>query len=186
TEDTGMIVGSMTAPDGATIDYVSHYARELEAAFAAVPEANRYLVIIGFPTAGQGISILRLDVWNERSRSQFEIRDELLPKLQDVPGIRAFPINRPPMGQSPRNQPVSFVIRSSLEYEELAGYVAQLMARVRDYPGLESLDSDLRLNLPQLKIEVNREQAVAVGTDVATIGRTLESLFGSRQVTRFK
>jgi multidrug efflux pump len=100
--------------------------------------------------------------------------------------VRAFPINRPPLGQSARNQPVNFVVRSSLEYSELQKYVDQLMERVRDYPGLESLDSDLKLNSPQLKVTVNREQAVAVGTDVAAIGRSLESLFGSRQVTRFK
>jgi multidrug efflux pump len=109
-----------------------------------------------------------------------------LPKLQDIPGIRAFPVNRPPLGQSARNQPVNFVIRSSMEYAELQVYVDELLDRLGDYPALESLDSDLKLNAPQLKVAINREQAVAVGTDVATIGRSLESLFGSRQVTRFK
>ncbi|WP_068826480.1 efflux RND transporter permease subunit [Pseudomonas sp. BMS12] len=186
TEDTGTIVGSINGPDGATLGYTSHYARQLEAAYAAVPETNRYMVIIGFPTVAQGLSFMKLEPWNERSRSQFEIRDELLPRLRDIPGVRAFPINRPPLGQSARNQPVNFVIRSSLEYAELQPYVDQLLAEARGYPGLESLDSDLKLNTPQLKVTVNREQAVAVGTDVATIGRSMESLFGSRQVTRFK
>ena len=186
TEDTGTIVGSINGPDGATLGYTSRYARQLEEAYASIPEANRYMVIVGFPTVAQGLSFMKLEDWDERERSQFEIRDELLPKLQDIPGVRAFPINRPPLGQSARNQPVNFVIRSSLEYAELQPYVEQLLAEVRDYPGLESLDSDLKLNTPQLKVTVNREQAVAVGTDVATIGRSLESLFGSRQVTRFK
>jgi multidrug efflux pump len=186
TEDTGTIVGSINGPDGATVGYTSRYARQLEAAYASIPEANRYMVIVGFPTVAQGLSFLKLEPWDERSRSQFEIRDELLPKLQDIPGVRAFPINRPPLGQSARNQPVNFVIRSSLEYAELQQYVDQLLAEVRGYPGLESLDTDLKLNTPQLKVTVNREQAVAVGTDVATIGRSMESLFGSRQVTRFK
>jgi len=186
TEDTGTIVGSINGPDGATLGYTSRYAKQLEEAYASIPEANRYMVIVGFPTVAQGLSFMKLEDWDERERSQFEIRDELLPKLQDIPGVRAFPINRPPLGQSARNQPVNFVIRSSLEYAELQPYVEQLLAEVRDYPGLESLDSDLKLNTPQLKVTVNREQAVAVGTDVATIGRSLESLFGSRQVTRFK
>jgi multidrug efflux pump len=186
TEDTGTIVGVFSGPDGATIGYTGRYARELEAAYASIPETNRYLVVAGFPTVTQGISFMKLEDWAERSRSQFEIRNELLPKLQDIAGVRAFPVNRPPLGQSVRNQPVNFVIRSSLEYAELQGYVAEMLNRVRDYPGLESLDSDLKLNTPQLKITVNREQAVAVGSDVATIGRSLESLFGSRQVTRFK
>ncbi|MFZ6048851.1 efflux RND transporter permease subunit [Pseudomonas sp. CR3202] len=186
TEDTGTIVGSINGPDGATIEYTSRYAKMLEEAYQSIPEANRYMVVVGFPTVAQGLSFLKLEDWDARKRTQFEIRDELLPKLRDIPGVRAFPINRPPLGQSARNQPVNFVIRSSLEYSELQKYVDQLMERVRDYPGLESLDSDLKLNAPQLKVTVNREQAVAVGTDAAAIGRSLESLFGSRQVTRFK
>ncbi|MVW77117.1 efflux RND transporter permease subunit [Pseudomonas xionganensis] len=186
TEDTGTIVGVFSGPDGATINYTGRYARELEAAYASIPETNRYMVIAGFPTVAQGISFMKLEDWGDRSRSQFEIRNELLPKFQEIAGVRAFPVNRPPLGQSARNQPVNFVIRSSMEYTELQGYVDELLNRVREYPGLESLDSDLKLNSPQLKVAVNREQAVAVGSDVATIGRSLESLFGSRQVTRFK
>ncbi|MDP2746853.1 efflux RND transporter permease subunit [Pseudomonas sp.] len=186
TEDTGTIIGVFNGPDGATINYTGRYAREIEAAYASIPETNRYMVIAGFPTVAQGISFMKLEDWGDRSRSQFEIRNELLPKLQDIAGVRAFPVNRPPLGQSARNQPVNFVIRSSMEYSELQVYVDELLNALRDYPGLESLDSDLKLNAPQLKVAVNREQAVAVGTDVATIGRSLESLFGSRQVTRFK
>ena len=186
TEDTSTIIGVFNGPDGATIDYTGRYAREIEAAYASIPETNRYMVIAGFPTVAQGISFMKLEDWDKRSRSQFEIRDELLPKFQEIAGFRAFPVNRPPLGQSARNQPVNFVIRSSLEYAELQVYVDELLNSLREYPGLESLDSDLKLNAPQLKVAVNREQAVAVGSDVATIGRSLESLFGSRQVTRFK
>ncbi|TWC29436.1 multidrug efflux pump [Pseudomonas sp. SJZ079] len=186
TEDTGTIIGVFNAPDGATIDYTSRYARQIEAVYDTLAETNRYVVVTGFPTVTQGISFMKLEDWALRRRSQFEIRQELLPKLQDIPGIRAFPVNRPPLGQSARNQPVNLVIRSSLEYVELEQLVEQLLDRVRDYPGLESLDSDLKLNTPQLKVALNREQVVAVGSDVATIGRSLESLFGSRQVTRFK
>ncbi|MGH8352613.1 MAG: efflux RND transporter permease subunit, partial [Pseudomonas sp.] len=186
TEDTGTIIGVFNAPDGATIAYTSRYARQIEAVYDSIAETNRYVVVTGFPTVTQGISFLKLEDWDLRQRSQFEIRQELLPKLLDIPGVRAFPVNRPPLGQSARSQPVNLVIRSSLEYAELEHYVERLLERVRDYPGLESLDSDLKLNTPQLKVRVNREQAVAVGSDVATIGRSLESLFGSRQVTRFK
>jgi len=186
TEDTGTIVGVFNGPDGATIDYTARYGREVEAAYASIPETNRYLMIAGFPTVAQGISFMKLEDWSDRSRTQFEIRNELLPKLQDIAGMRVTPVNRPPLGQSARNQPINFVVRSSMEYAELQGYVDQLMERLRDYPGLEGLDSDLKLNSPQLKITVNREQATVVGTDVSVIGRSLESLFGSRQVTRFK
>ncbi|SEJ91730.1 multidrug efflux pump [Pseudomonas linyingensis] len=186
TEDTGTIVGSISAPDGATLAYTSRHAEQLEAVYAGVPEANRYLLIVGFPTVAQGISFLKLEDWDERARSQFAIRSAILPQMLEIPGIRAFPINRPPLGQSARQQAVSLVIRSSLDYAEIEQYLERLLEALSDYPGLESLDSDLRLNTPQLRIDVDREQAVAVGSDVAVIGRSLESLFGSRQVTRFK
>jgi len=156
TEDTGTIVGVFNGPDGATIDYTARYGREVEAAYASIPETNRYLMIAGFPTVAQGISFMKLEDWGDRSRTQFEIRNELLPKLQDIAGMRVTPVNRPPLGQSARNQPINFVVRSSMEYAELQGYVDQLMERMRDYPGLEGLDSDLKLNSPQLKITVNR------------------------------
>ncbi len=186
TEDTGTLIGVYSAPEGATLDYTTRYARQLEQVYDSIEETNRYVVVTGFPTVTQGISFLKLEDWDQRQRSQFEIRQELLPKLSDIPGVRAFPVNRPPLGQSARSQPVNLVIRSSLEYGQLQHYVEQLLERLESYPGLESLDSDLKLNTPQLKVTVNREQAAAVGSDVATIGRTLESLFGSRQVTRFK
>ncbi|HSC85504.1 MAG TPA: efflux RND transporter permease subunit, partial [Pseudomonas sp.] len=131
TEDTGTIVGSINGPDGATLGYTSRYAKQVEEAYKSIPETNRYMVIAGFPTVAQGLSFMKLEDWGKRSRSQFEIRDELLPKLQNIPGVRAFPINRPPLGQSARNQPVNFVIRSSLEYAELQQYVDQLLAEVR-------------------------------------------------------
>ena len=88
TEDTGTIVGVFNGPDGATIDYTARYAREVEAAYASIPETNRYLVIAGFPTVAQGISFMKLEDWGDRARSQFEIRNELLPKLQDIAGMR--------------------------------------------------------------------------------------------------
>ena len=83
TEDTGTIVGSINGPDGATLGYTSRYAKQLEEAYASIPEANRYMVIVGFPTVAQGLSFMKLEDWDERERSQFEIRDELLPKLQN-------------------------------------------------------------------------------------------------------
>ena len=57
---------------------------------------------------------------------------------------------------------------------------------MRDYPGLVDVDSDLKLNSPQLDIAVDREKAAAVGVEVDTLGRTLETMLGGRQVTRFK
>jgi multidrug efflux pump len=64
--------------------------------------------------------------------------------------------------------------------------VDTLLDKVRDYPGLVDVDSDLKLNSPQLDIAVDREKAASMGIEIDTLGRTLETMLGGRQVTRFK
>ncbi len=64
--------------------------------------------------------------------------------------------------------------------------VDALVNKAQQFPGLVNLDFDLKLNKPQLRIAVNRDKAADVGVEVAAIGRTLETLLGGRQVTRFK
>ena len=61
-----------------------------------------------------------------------------------------------------------------------------MTAAARQNPGLQNLDSDLKLNKPQLKVAIDREKAALLGIDVDTIGRTVETMLGGRQVTRFK
>jgi multidrug efflux pump len=64
--------------------------------------------------------------------------------------------------------------------------VDALLDKVRDYPGLVDVDTDLRMNSPQLDIAVDRDKAAAMGIEIDTLGRTLETMLGGRQVTRFK
>jgi multidrug efflux pump len=61
-----------------------------------------------------------------------------------------------------------------------------MLAAARQNPGLQNLDTDLKLNKPQLKVQIDREKAAMLGIDVETIGRTVETMLGGRQVTRFK
>jgi multidrug efflux pump len=61
-----------------------------------------------------------------------------------------------------------------------------MLAKMRENPSLTNPDSSLKLDKPQLRIDVDRDKVAAVGSDVATVGRTLESMLGGRNVTRFK
>ena len=185
-EDQGNILTVFRAPEGATIEYTDAYAKQLEEIALAVPEADRVFVVSGNPTVSQGRVILRVKPWDERERSQQEIGRAITPQVVAVPGVVAFPGNPPSLGQSPRSKPVNFVIQTSRPYGELQGMVDSLLDKVRDYPGLVDVDSDLRMNSPQLDIAVDREKAASMGIEIDTLGRTLETLLGGRQVTRFK
>ena len=187
TEDRGTIIVTGRAPQGSTLAFTDRYARQLEKIVAATKDVDRYFVVTGNPTVSDVYSSVRLTPWEERSRKQQEITKELQPKLYNgITGIMAFPINPPSLGQSARSQPVQFIIQSSASYEELQKMTENVLKEARDWPGFINLDSDLQLNKPQLSVDVNREKTASVGSDVGTIGRTLETLLGGRQVTRFK
>ena len=185
-EDQGNIVTSFRAPEGATIEYTDAYAKKLEEIALSVPEADRVFVVSGNPTVSQGRVILRVKPWDERDRTQQEIGRSIAPEMVAVPGVVAFPSNPPSLGQNTRAKPVNFVIQTSRPYAELQAMVDALLDKVRDYPGLVDLDSDLKLNSPQLDIAVDREKAASMGIEIDTLGRTLETMLGGRQVTRFK
>src|SRR5690606_26294387 len=70
--------------------------------------------------------------------------------------------------------------------EQLQEYADRMLERISEYPGLEGVDTDLKLNSPEVRIDVNRAKIADLGIDVATVGRTLETLLGGRQVTRFE
>jgi multidrug efflux pump len=185
-EDQGNIFAVFRGPEGATIEYSDVYAKKLEEIALKVPEADRVFTVAGNPTVSQGRVILRLTPWGERDRTQQEIAKSITAEILAVPGVVAFPSNPPPLGQGAREKPINVVIQTSRPYDELQKMVDAVMKRAEAYPGLVDLDSDLRLNSPQLDIAVDRDKAAAVGVEVDALGRTLETMLGGRQVTRFK
>lgn len=185
-EDRGRIIGIFSAPEGASLDYLARYAREIEALYARLPEVDRYLVIAGNPTVSQGISFVGFTDWRERARKAAAIAAELQPALRAIPGVNAFPVLPAAFGQSPRVRPLSFVITTSESYDELARHTAQMLDAMRQNPGLLSPDTDLKLTLPELAVDVDRDRAADLGVEVEVIARTLETMLGGRQVTRYK
>jgi len=191
TEDRGFFIGFMLAPEGSTLQYTDQYARQLEGIYQSVPEVNTAFVVVApgleRPNpVNTALSFVMLKPWEERSRSQMEITASLGPQMfMGMPGVLAFPINPPSLGQSFRNPPLQFVVQAP-SYAELDTAVEALMVKVRAYPGLANADTDLKLNKPQIKVDINRDKAAQMGVGVDTIGRTLETLLGGREVTRFK
>jgi multidrug efflux pump len=190
-EDRGFILGVMLAPEGSTMEYTDGYARIWEDIYGKVPEILSYFVVVapGLERPNPvnfALSFVRLKPWDQRSRSALEVSREVGPKMfMQMPGVLAFPNNPPSLGQNFRSQPVQFVVFAPT-YEELDTRVERILARARQNPWLSNLDSDLKLNKPQLAVDVDRDKVAAVGAEVDAIGRTLETLLGGRQVTRFK
>ncbi|MBP7066057.1 efflux RND transporter permease subunit [Ferrovibrio sp.] len=185
-EDRGTVVGSFNGPEGATINYMEKYARQVEKLVEGVPEAEARFVVSGNPIVSQGTSFTRLKHWNERERKQQQIVTQLNPKFRELAGVQAFADNPRSLGQNLRSPAVWIVLQANVEYEELNRMVAKVLAEAEKYPALANVDTRLKLNKPEIKVAVNRDKASDMGIEVDTIGRTLETMLGGRQVTRFK
>ena len=185
-EDRGVIFGMVTSPDGATLDYTLRNVLEVEGMYRELPEMQGIQTIIGFPTVTDSFAILRLAPWEERERSQQQIANQLQPKFKALSGARAFPSNPASLGQRATSKPVQFVIMGQAHYVELDAIARDFMNALADYPGLQNIDLDLRLNTPELRVELDRDKLSDSGVKVDVVGRTLESLIGGRQVTRYE
>ena len=186
TEDRGVVFGILSSPEGSTLNYTLSNAIKIEDFYSKIPEATGNQIIVGLPTVIDGYAILRLKPWDERERKQQDITKELQPKFGQLPGVRAFPTNPPSFGLRASSKPIDFVVMSQAPYPELFKMVSAYMDELRKYPGLQNVDMDLRMNTPELRVQVDREKLSDVGVDVSTVGRTLETMLGGRQVTRYK
>jgi multidrug efflux pump len=185
-EDRGLVNVRGTSPEGATIAYTSRYAREVERILSEVPEMEAVLTVVGQPEITNMRATGRLKDWDDRDRKQQDIVNEISAKLRRIPGIRANANNAPSFGERGGGRPVEFVLQSSSSYEELQQHTDKILAAIADSPVLTSVTTDLELNKPEFTIRLNRPKVADLGLDVSVVGRTLETLLGGRQVTRFE
>jgi multidrug efflux pump len=185
-EDRGVILASINGPDGATLAYTRRYAEAIERIGQDYPEFDRIFSNIGNPTVAQGNVFLRATPWEERSRTTQEIARELAPRFASLPGISAIPITPPSLGQGFRERPINYVIVTSDSYQNLSRVVRQFQDELAKNPGFVQVDTDLRLNKPEIRMDVDRERAADMGVSVDVIARTVETMLGGRVVTRYK
>jgi multidrug efflux pump len=185
-EDRGTILATVNAPDGSTLEYTDRYARSLERIGQSYPEFDRIFANMGNPTVGQGSVVYRAVDWDERKRTTLEIAREMGAKFNGLPGVNAFPITPPSLGQGFRERPLNFVIQTSDSYQNLNTLARQMMDEIAKNPGILSPDVDLRLNKPELRVEVDRVKAAELGVSIDVVARTIETMLGGRVVTRYK
>ena len=190
-EDRSMFLAFVIAPEGSSMQYTDGYMRAVEEMTKGVPEIDTMFAVVapGLDRPNPvnlGVAFAVLKPWHERKRGQQEITKELGPKLfGGLPGALSFTKALPALGQPLFAKSVEYVIYGNT-YEDLQVKVNKMMAKLREYPGITALDTDLKLNKPQLSVKIDRDKASALGVSMNTIGHTLETLLGGFDVTRYK
>ncbi|MBK1685968.1 efflux RND transporter permease subunit [Rubrivivax gelatinosus] len=185
-EDRGVIIMPVRAPDGSTLEYTARYLDELDAIAATYPEFDRRFMFVGGGQVSSGTAVMRTTDWSERDRTTQQLAQALLPEVRQLPGVNVFPITPPSLGQGFRERPLNFVVVSSDSYDNMAKATRALMAEMAQNPNLVQVDSDLELNKPEIYLDVDRQRAADMGVSVDAVARTVETMLGSRNVTRYK
>jgi multidrug efflux pump len=185
-EDRGVIAMPIRAPDGATLEYTARYLDAIDQIGAQYSEFDRRFLFIGGGQVSSAFGVFRTVDWAERERTTQQLQRELLPKLMSLPGVSAFPVTPPSLGQGFRERSVNVVIVSSDSYENMARAAQQMMAELQKNTGIVQPDIDLQLNKPEIFLDVDRARAADLGVAVDAVARTVETMLGGRVVTRYK
>jgi multidrug efflux pump len=192
TEDRGMIPVLVSAPEGATLANLERYISQVEALAAdevAAGNAARVIVRSGsFGSGGEanvGTVFMPLTIWDDREDTAQQIAQRVRMRTANITGVRVVVFTPPSLAVRGLGKPLQVVIGGG-EYAELAEWRDRIMARIQaENPGIVALESDYQERKPQVAVRVDRNRAADLGVSLQNVGRTLETMLGSRIVTTF-
>jgi multidrug efflux pump len=193
--DVGRAFIAIEGPEGSSFEYMDSYARRLEAiALKEMEKGDIQRVFVRVPGQGGGDvrtgdvnsarTFVILKPWRERERSAQEVIAAILAEAQKLPGVRASSGQPGSLGRGTGGRPIEFVIGGP-EYELLGVWSERMLQLAQANPGLTNVDTNYRERKPQIRVSVDRDRAADLGVSLETVGRTLETVLGSRTVTTY-
>lgn len=180
-EDQGVMFGIVQSQPDATLDQTVLYAKKVGDIYRSFPEYAQSFQLIN-PTGG--FSGIVTKPWSERHRTVAEMQMEAFGKFAKVAGVRVIPLSPPPLpGGS--DFPVEFVLTSTLEPEQLYPLSQKLVQRAFESGMFRFADCDLKFDLPQSEVILDRDKVAAMGLSLQQIGQDLGAMMGGNYVNRF-
>ncbi|MBY0113362.1 MAG: efflux RND transporter permease subunit [Phycisphaerales bacterium] len=182
TEDEGIVFTVIQSAPDASLNYSLKYFDQVGHAFMELPDRKFLFQVMMSPTMGFG-GIQAKD-WDKRDVSTAQMRDAVFPKLMAVTGVRAFPALPPPLPGAGQFD-VEMMVTSTEEAPQMAGYAMQLVGEAFGSGKFLYADTDLKIDLPQTRIVIDREKVADMGLDLASVGRDLAVLLSGGYSNRF-
>jgi multidrug efflux pump len=122
--------------------------------------------------------------WKQRPRSTEQMYGAVFGAVSQIPGLQVFPRLDPPL-PTPGQYDVELILQSSAPVEQLQDSVAQVLAAGWKSGKFLYVDTDLKVDLPEARVVIDREKVADLGLDLAGVGRELGTLLGGAYVNRF-
>ena len=180
-EDQGVVFGIVNTSANSTLDQTSRFTSRINDIFFTVPEA---LFSFQITYASGGFAGIAMKSWDERKRDIYHIRQDLMPKLLMVPGVKVIPI-LPQALPGGSNFPVEFVVASTADPRQVYAIAQKVMQGALKSGKFIFLDTDVKLDQPQSELVIDRNKVAALGLNLQQVGGDLGSMFGGGYVNRF-
>ncbi len=183
-EDQGIVLGILQGPATATITQMQTYADQVFQDSKSLPEYQQIFQLTGQPSPNSGIAGIILKPWDQRTRSAHEVQTELQQRWNKIAGARVAAFQFPPLpGAS--GLPVQFVIKSTEPFQNLNTLAQQLMDKARADGKFYYVDADLKYDLPQATLMIDRDKAATLGMTQQDVGNALTAALGGGYVNYF-
>ena len=186
-DDVGQLFVITEAAQDISFQAMANLQQQVAAEIRRNPHVENVMAFAGAggPTGAlnQGRIFVTLKPPGERPSAD-RIVQELRPKLQNIPGIRAFVQNIPAIriGGQLTKSVYQYTLQGA-STSELYQWAPRVEAKLKTLPGLTDVTSDLQITQPQISVEIDRNKASALGVSAEAIENTLYDAYGSRQVS---
>jgi multidrug efflux pump len=191
TQDTGSVTVSIIGPEGASFEFIDRVARVVQDRILHAPvDGDIIRSTLQLPGGGVGTDISRgtyfvaLKAFEERKHTSTEVTRILQRELGSIPDVRITVNAAGWRGLGGNNQTGSFVLQGP-DYVTLSTWRDQLTAHMAENPSFQQVDVDYQERKPQMRLRLDRNRAAELGISLDTLGRTLETMLGSRVVTTY-
>ncbi|MBC7835574.1 MAG: efflux RND transporter permease subunit [Phycisphaerales bacterium] len=182
TEDEGGIFFVLLAAPDASLDASREAATEVAASLKTVPEAQFVWRLLMSPSLGFGG--MQTVPWHDRDRSTQELLPDAYGLISGIAGVQAFPLLPPPLPGAGQYD-VELIVTSSQSPEQMAEHAGKLVGAAFGSGKFLFADTDLKIDLPQTRIIIDRERVADLGLDLADVGRDLAVMLSGGYVNRF-
>jgi len=187
-QDTGQISGFTEASQNISFESMVRHQTALHEILEAEPAIDTYMSSVGAGgpnlAGNSGRFFMRLKPRKERKESADELIQKLRPKLSTVPGIQVFLMNPPAINIGGRMTKglYQYTVQGP-DTGELYRFAAILEKKIKEMPKFQDVNSDLQMNNPEIRVEIDRDKASSLGITALQIEDALRSAYGSREVS---
>ncbi len=187
-EDQGVVFSIVQGPPTSTIEQSTMFTEEVQKIYESTPEYSNSFQITG---ANFGFAGMLLKPWSERERNAEQILQDLQAPAASVSGVNVIVTTPEPL-PSGGQFPIEFVIRSTADHREMQEFANQLVLYANteantpgQAPTFYFADSDLKFDLPQVEVDIDKDKVAAMGLNLSDVARDLGAMLGGGYVNRF-